>query len=770
MCLLLILKNFQNQWQTTDLQASANWFNQQPQQHESYSYNQTPQQGTQPFWQQNYNPQMQNQTSNQYNQQPGFYNMSYQQNSYGNVQFDPSSEQQSLNNSFDQVQSEADTWNWGWGDEDNSNMQAPSTNSNATTASNTLDSFTNDKTWEWSVSDNNSVGGDNKSEEENKQLFSKVSENYVQNIKSEIQPEAAQPVERSSKQHLKMTHLNAIKNENLTPQWSVESQMSQDSSDDIIHTSESDKSHKLSRSSTISQSPLSAHDTNFESSSRQEQLPFDSNLELSVKHPSPSYNDNQKFTETSGNREILGNKEFPASQMRTTKTERVTSTPPKSQTPILPPPVQNPYKQNLGYSHRSANKFLNIQQDNGLQGSSNIQGVNLETLPDNSEQPDLPQKKPSMRRISPSKNVQLWQENIEVAPINDRNQYLETGQLSDIDLNQSDSSSNNLQQDASDTLPPPGLRRMVLGQMEQNEHTGSSINEEPPPGLSRMVLGQTENSSTLSGTNDPPFGVRLIPGESSSPETTSRQQQYQSNSYASEVELSELTAHASPQPRSATIGADTPPNVNRSETIIGSDTPISNDLNQRSDSRFGADGLDNQTGSGESNRRQSIEGQPEDSGVTALTNIVRDLTVGENTTDGAISGAGDAKRKTSRQESSDSDRDRRDPSPRSHRERKHDDRNKGRSRERYSPDSFRDKKYDRSRYRDRRYEEDTDYYSEKERERRNREEYERKYSSLRREKEKERKRRERHDYGRDDRRDYYYGRYDDDYENDTRYV
>lgn len=558
-----------------------------------------------------------------------------------------STEQPALSNNFAQVQSGTgtdNTWNWGWGDEDNSNLQAPlqsGANSNTT-----LDSFCNDTTWEWSIGDNNLAAGDNKIEEQNEQLFPKVG---VQNKQ-------------------KMTHLSAARNENLTPQWSMESQMSQDSSEDI--------DRKLSRSSTISQSPLSGHDA--------------TNFEVALKS-----NDSN---EVGGNRENLSN---------------------EKKANLSLPPQQNKeganvssYKQTLGFSHRAANKF-----------SNNVE-ANLETLPDNSEQPDLPQKKPPVKRIN-SQQPQQWQENIEVAPINDRNQYLETGQLSDIDLNHSsDTSSNNLQQESVDTLPPPGLRRMVLG---QNERITSTTNEEPPPGLSRMVLGQTENTTT----NELPLGVRMIPGESSSPETTQYPQ-----SYVSEVEL------ASAQPRSATIGADTPPNVNRSETI-------------------GSDDFVNQVTT-EVNRRQSIEGQPEDTEVSALTNTVRDLTVGENTTDGTNS----VERKTSRQESSDSERER-DTSPRDRRGRnRHEDRAK-QGRNRYSPDTYKDK---RGRYRDRRYEEDTDYYSERERERRNREEYERKYGSLRREKEKERRRRERQDYERGGRRDYYYGRYEDDYENDTRFV
>jgi hypothetical protein len=76
-------------------------------------------------------------------------------------------------------------------------------------------------------------------------------------------------------------------------------------------------------------------------------------------------------------------------------------------------------------------------------------------------------------------------------------------------------------------------------------------------------------------------------------------------------------------------------------------------------------------------------------------------------------------------------------SPVDRRERRYRDKEeRDRNRSRYSPEDYRDKKYDRRRYKDRRYEEDTDYYSDKERERRHRDdrEYDRKYSSLRKRK------------------------------------
>lgn len=119
---------------------------------------------------------------------------------------------------------------------------------------------------------------------------------------------------------------------------------------------------------------------------------------------------------------------------------------------------------------------------------------------------------------------------------------------------------------------------MVPGQLEQHENGSNPINftDEPPPGLSRMVLGQTE-ASDQSGVvaqedmsqfdiSGPPEGLRrMVPGESSSPEY-SRQQQQNREENDSEPEFSQLSQHTS-QPRSATIGADTPPAVSNSSVI-----------------------------------------------------------------------------------------------------------------------------------------------------------------------------------------------------------
>lgn len=748
----------------------------------------------------------------------------------------PSVQQQPSINDYNQPteqKSEGDAWNWGWGDEDNSNvLSQQNSNANMHAVGSIADSFTNDTTWDWSVDETNAtaqasyqqqVPNVNRGSEtlQNEQVFPKVENKQLQNVMTKLEPHENVQASQSTRSTV-LDHLTATgkrgKIESLTPQWSVESQMSQDSSDDVLHTSESDKSHLLSRSSTISQSPISAHDGNIDITIKQE----------TFEHP--EYDNAQALQE---NKEILTNRDVqdfqikppfvqsgistppPAKQFAPVIKSEATSLAPKIQTPPLLPPQnyaddsKNLYKLTSGLTHKVANRFrtTNTSPDprSVYQNQSNFQtiynqSVNLETLPDNSEQPDFPQPNQTTRRASLSKSSPHWQENVEVAPINDRNQYLETGHLSDADLHDFyQTSSTQSQQEPVDALPPPGLRRMVLGQMEHNEFNantqsdGDNFGDEPPPGLSRMVLGQTENASftndviSLPETTEPPAGLhRMVPGESSSPETI-RQPGYQLNitsSYASETELSQLTSHVSPQPRSATIGADTPPNPgsNRSETI-GSDTPLPSDNNQdtnrnasSNESRVGADGLDSHLGGDgtENNRRESIEGQQEELSIGNLVNSIRNLTVGENTTDaaGSIStNVSDSVRRRSRQESSDSERDATNASPRGSRDRRYhdkDDKIKAKSRDRYSPDTYKDQKYERRRYKDRRYDDDTDYYSDKERERRNREEYERKYNSLRKDKEKDKRRRENRDYGRDGKRgEYYYSRYED-YENDSR--
>lgn len=353
--------------------------------------------------------------------------------------------------------------------------------------------------------------------------------------------------------------------------------------------------------------------------------------------------------------------------------------------------------------------------------------------------------------------------------------------------------------------------------MEQSE----SSDGQPLPGFSRMVLGQNESNSELSNQNPsqydlngPPEGLRrMVPGESSSPETSMRQPHVEEND--SELELNQLAQNHGTQPtRSAAIGADTPPiqgqqqsvlqsaPSNRSETI-GSDLAVTlggdaSDLPQTSsvmESKPGKHAKVPKEKNEPDTRREAVEGQTNDLSVSGLTAAVRNLTVGENLTDGHTSNNSMPElspRRHSKQESSDSDSDRK--MARNHRSDKRTEKSKSREkerdrgerdryrernneRERYSPDPYREKRG--KRYRDRRYEEqDTDYNSDKERRPRDDRDrglfgfeiltsiisvfylidYERKYSSLR--KDKDRRRKEPREY-RESRRggDYYYGRY-----------
>lgn len=479
------------------------------------------------------------------------------------------------------------------------------------------------------------------------------------------------------------------------------------------------------------------------------------------------------------------------SQIEEKRPKEPTPPPPRGNNPLLLPPTssessnRNPYKRTTVLSHNAANTLRPKDIDpNNLQNiylpNQNL-GVNLETLPDNSERPDPIDNVP--KTVRKTSVQQQWAENCEIAPINDRNQYLETGQLSDADVyNQSEvENTQNTIVDNSDSLPPPGLRRLVLGQLEQSETNQLQDNvDEPPPGLSRMVLGRTETANTQPGdfsssnVEEPPVGLhRMVPGESSSPESSSYpryqnepvyQQSHFDDDDPSEMDLNIPGIQSQ---RSATIGADTPPtqattagysSSSSGDPIISRVGAVGIDSERRETDLDGANTLDESLPSVsslplESNRRNNIDGGPQE---------VRNQTVGQNPTDLPMtSGSQDKSRKSNRSYTNDSDHEQKDrlrgSSPGRYRDRRYyDDR---RHKDRESPDKYRDRKYDRRQ--DKRYEDDTDYYSDKERnERRHREErdeYDRRYNSLRRDKDRDRRRR---DYERDDRRNDYYYRYD----------
>ncbi|KAG5880667.1 hypothetical protein JTB14_037566 [Gonioctena quinquepunctata] len=419
---------------------------------------QEPPQTQQNYWQQPYNTQGYNQNVQQqqhYGQQyenqqmGGFQNHTagYQQQAYNNPQYNQLTNQNNVHgNAIPQTgqHNEGEGWdNWNWGDEDNSNVQAGNgdTQNQVAEIGNT---FSNDGKWNWEedakpAQDSAQARpvGDNVPEVQNQ--FPKVNQVKTENDTNSISLDSIQDQSKLSVNRKKLD----------TPQWSTESQLSQESSDDIIHTSESDKSHIMSRSSTISHSTLSGYD-----------LAAAQNLD-----------------DVPGKGETYENKEIVTSVKHEQPPPKSNPTPPPpkiTQTPPLMPPTRasedskNPYKRTDAQSHVS-NKFRapNITPLDSRQNvySFHNQQVNLETLPDNSEQPD-PVPSHTFQRVKP---VAHLPDNNEV-PINDRNQYLETGQLSEGNLPEYNREIDvGARQEVGDTLPPPGLSRMVPGQMEQSE-------------------------------------------------------------------------------------------------------------------------------------------------------------------------------------------------------------------------------------------------------------------------------------------------------------
>ncbi|CAH1974224.1 unnamed protein product [Acanthoscelides obtectus] len=771
----------ESQWHNQ--QVHDNWYNQsqqqqQPPQHNLYQQ-QVPnqeQQMPQNYYQhyhaynQQYGQQQQPYQQNQQQQQSGaagYYqntpNYNSQQPTYGNMQYSQTYDQ---NNVFGEVQqqdkTEKDAWGaWEWGDEDNSNVQQQQQQNSVKESTSTGaidDAFANDESWNWGVEDSKPIMPQAAShvpptptDSNVQELFPLVGQATTDSVKPEndCNVPSKMPVMQDS-----MSKRGKLE----TPQWSTESQMSQESSDDVVHTSEKEIHMMMSHSAAVGYTlPTQAQPQ----------------IEDPTSKPEPSY-DQQQFE----NKEIVPtvppkanatpplppkvNATIPPPPVNTLTPSLNTQTPPLN---TLPPPGtfgedSNPYKRNTALSHKTVSKFrtANVSPAESRQNFGYQQQVNLETPPDNSEQPDPVPPGQSFVRVKPTSSLtQHRPENNEAPLINDRNQYLETGQLSE--PLSGDYTSESPARQESDTLPPPGLKRMVLGQTE---------------GVGNIGVGQSDDISSQ-------YLRRMVPGESSSPE----QRRVEDDDSEAEFEHIGQTGSVSsaPQPpRSATIGADTPPAVTAvsppstnggggrsaiigaQDGVAGRSRGVRSDKPQRKPSK-----------ESDSTRRDSIEGQTQDPEVSNLSNSVRNLIVNESLADDRVSNTSHADsggRRLSRQESSDSERENISLS-RGQRDRQSSERgkrDKDRDKDKPPRDRDRERTYDRRRYKERRYEEDTDYYSDKEKERRQAREdrdreYEKKYASLRREKDKDRRRKDGRDHR--GRGEYYYGsRFEDDYDNE----
>lgn len=591
-----------------------------------------------------------------------------------------------------------DPWNWDTWDDNSNTNSATNLVSQQPSQQNVPNSFTNDTSWNWSVEDSLNVKTETGVLDEpvDQQQNATTTEYYpTPLVTSEINTIAGLEHQLNL-----LPGINRVKNENLTPQWSIESQVSQDSSEDVLLTSESDnRSNVISQSSTTSHSPTKLdHLHDFGAPNNQaynvetNNTLVENNLQLpeglsETKQESGLENIERAIQEMSLNAQVE-NKEIVSPDSNLPSSNSKKGSPPLSAPPLV--------QQLTGSSSSSENPYKKISTETTFLQSSfrpssaeNQLGVNLETVPDNSERPDQIHSTENVQKTVRKTSIvhQQWAENCEIAPINDRNQYLETGQLSDAaenDFSRSEDVNTNQNIDNNDFLPPPGLRRLVLGQMEQPEVSQSNDNaldNAPPPGLSRQVIGSIDytfqavafHPADYQNNEEPPAGLhRMIPGESSSPETSTHnyQLQFQSNTfddgdnYVSESELNQLGANLGSQ-RSATIGADTPPVTNQ---------PLQQPLDPIP-SREGAVGINNEDEKEEniannpsedsatsgllptdSNRREDIEGVAEQA---PSSTAIRDQTVGQNTNDETmnLSAANQSEKMRSRNYGTESERD-----------------------------------------------------------------------------------------------------------------
>lgn len=146
--------------------------------------------------------------------------------------------------------------------------------------------------------------------------------------------------------------------------------------------------------------------------------------------------------------------------------------------PVLPPPSlnqspfanTNPFKRVGSHAHRTP-------PPPPIQSNSNLNAT--------------PPPPPNTFSNQSQRALHSQQDSIESITHNDRNEYLQTGHLSEDGENNVNPPliENHTPYSSSDgngdSLPPPGLSRLVLGEPETSE----SSNTQPPPGLDRLVTG-----------------------------------------------------------------------------------------------------------------------------------------------------------------------------------------------------------------------------------------------------------------------------------------
>ncbi|EEB14376.1 conserved hypothetical protein [Pediculus humanus corporis] len=351
--------------------------------------------------------------------------------------------------------------------------------------------------------------------------------------------------------------------EALTPQWSVESQVSQDTaSDDISSSLQEGCASDLSAWDSTSGHHQTNDNTMDNSVNNSPGSTFQNKDVSTIKQPQVPQN--QEGSHMGGNSFFVKTEENFIAEERPNQQVIVSdSLPPTTTIPrTTDESGKNPYALKKKFSHKGSNLNNNfnsseptnlvkqmdactLSSDNSVNSSfsgngsvndrkndSNVsyqpdqhiakrddvgdETVNQETIPDNEERPDVEEhKKPGFKPVVkyPPKNsktsslsrshkpLPVGSDNQEMTSRPDRNQYLETGQLED--QLQTDYTYNDIEL-ASESMPPPGLSRHVPESNIENNPQNNALNiSSPPPGLDRMVLGQiTENESQVASESN----------------------------------------------------------------------------------------------------------------------------------------------------------------------------------------------------------------------------------------------------------------------------
>ncbi|GBP78864.1 Protein transport protein Sec16A [Eumeta japonica] len=561
----------------------------------------------------NPNPQQywQMQTPQQYDNANQLYQQNNQSSSLPQTGYHPSyslfnqnqsTHQQNYMQNQQNVDGWQDNWDWGW---DENAKQASNTQQSSTVMTNFMpqqqsynnanvieESFTSNDTWNWSMNEKkeDSHVATGISEETGKVIEQQECNNQAPNLDSNVHSDSV--VDKTTVNQPAQTMLNAesqvktlndrdvvkekmpnlalgkrIHLDNLTPQWSIESQMSQESSDGPATQFESTyRSDSQSRNSNKSSPGLNMDNFNYVPSNVDDMTLQDLVSAKNIKSDTIKNYDNfpSDRAEMQNNPDNLT---MSLKEMNITNRENVTpdvvlSADNSTHDPLesisnttsnvtlaassvsMPPPnnfppisaSQNPFKHSGVFSHKNVVKssspnvapinqpsvstfskdisdltsnsnlsspsVINKLSQQRNKSASYYQTANLETTPDNSERPDHPQ-------LSNFRSMPIPQpipDNLEVAPKNDRNEYLQTAHLSSGDYGENT--------DFTREALPLGLRRLVVGQQEgEYSQTLNLSSDEPPPGLSRMVPGQQNESDNIySQPNDDYLG-RHIDGQ-----------------------------------------------------------------------------------------------------------------------------------------------------------------------------------------------------------------------------------------------------------------